>query len=143
MRVLPMAMVILLGFLVLHASAYGVGFLADSDGGLSEFGYETADTVGDDADAAARILIRLVGIAMLGMAAFTVLAAWNIIRSDRAGLGVASVLGVGRLLVGVAVAFDERLWFDAVFFSATGLLVIIGAGVLWASGWGRPPATPA
>jgi hypothetical protein len=48
MRVLSIAMVLLLGLLVVHAAAYGAGFLADPDEGLSEFGYEVADTVGDD-----------------------------------------------------------------------------------------------
>jgi hypothetical protein len=80
---------------------------------------------------------------MLSMAACTVLAAWMIVRSDRTGLWVALVLGVSRLLVGSAVAFDERLWFDTVSFGTTGLLVTAGACVLWASGWARPRATPA
>ena len=71
---------------------------------------------------------------MLGLAAFTVVVASAVGRGARAGVWLALLLAVTRRAVAGVAASHDHLRFGAVFFGVTGLLVAVGAGLLWAAG---------
>ncbi|MFQ6027176.1 MAG: hypothetical protein ACE5Q6_06770 [Dehalococcoidia bacterium] len=123
------SLIAILIFIAIHALAYGTGFVAGPEAGLEEFGYDTSEAIDDGA----RILIGIVGIAFIGAAAFSVLAAWRTIKGDQSGLAVTIVLGGIYLGMGIYASFFERLWFDVFFFGISGFAIILLAGMLWKS----------
>ena len=129
MGILRKILIAILIFIAIHALAYGIGFVAAPEAGLEEFGYDTSGTIDDGA----RILIGIVGIAFIGVTAFSVLAAWRITKGDRTGLSVTIVLGGIYLLMGIYASFFEQLRFDAFFFGGCGIAIILLAGMLWKS----------
>ena len=128
MRFLSKILIAILILIALNALAYGVGFVTDPEAGLEEFGYDTSVTIDD----AARILVGLVGIGLTGFAAFSVLAAWMVIRGNRAGLFVTIVLGGTYIPIGIYAIF-KQLWFDGFFYGGVGIAITLLAGALWKS----------
>ena len=110
----------LIGFLVLQAVAYGIGFAVSPQGGVNEFGY-AAPTVVDDLTVA---LVGLVGVGMVGVAALLVLAAILVWRANPAGAWVAIIVGGLYVLSGLQ-AVRAEWWWDAWFYSITGVLLLV------------------
>ena len=126
----------LMGFLVLQALGYGVGFAVNPASGVNEFGYG-APTVVDDLTVA---LVGLIGVGMLGVAALLVQAAILVWRANPAGTYIAMTTGVIYVLLGLQ-AVRAEWWWDAWFYSLTGaLLVLLSAAVRWAPARGRDAA---
>ena len=126
MRILSILLVAVLALLALNTFAYGCSFVADPVSGLGEFGYDTSG----DIDDGAKVLVGFVGAGFIGFAAFSVLAAWWVIRRNRAGLSVALVLG-GTFLLVAAFAASKQLWMDAGIYGSFAAAVTVLAGLLW------------
>ncbi len=124
---LTAVLTVLIGVLVLQALAYGVSFAIAPAGGVNEFGYDKPAVV-DDLTVA---LVGMIGVGMLGSAAFLTLAAILVWRANPAGAYVAMILGVVYILEGLC-AFRAEWWWDARFFCVAGTtLVLLSAVVRW------------
>ena len=123
---LKILLIAVLLLIALNAVLYGSYFLADPKAGLGEFGYDTSGTIDD----AAKILVGLAGIGFIGFAAFSILAAWMVIKGDRAGLSVTIVLGGTYLLIGTYAMFNQ-LRVDAYIYGGFGITITLLAGTLW------------
>ena len=111
------ALVLVLGVLALNALAYGCWFIAAPREGLGEFGYPTAPVL-----SGALYLVGLVGVAMLGAAAFALLAIFLLMRGRPGGLAVSLVLGASYLGVGL-YALLNGMTVDALIYGGFGVLV--------------------
>ena len=112
-----LALLAVLGLLVLNALAYGCWFIASPHEGFGEFGQSP-----EPAGKAALYLVGLVGVVMLGAAAFALLAMYLLIRGRAGGLPVAVVLGICYLGVGLYALLNE-MPVDALIYGGFGVLV--------------------
>ena len=117
------ALLAVLSLLVLNALAYGCWFIVSPQEGFGEFG-----RLPEQAGAGALYLVGLVGIAMLGAAAFALLAMYLLIRGRPGGLPVAVVLGACYLGIGL-FALLNGMPVDAMIYGGFGLLVAALAAV--------------
>jgi len=128
MGFLSKILIAILILIAVNALAHGVPFLAAPETGSEEFSYDTSATIDD----AARILVSLVGIGLIGFATFSVLLAWMIITDNRGGLSVTIVLGGTYLLISIYAIFNLP-WVDAFIYGGFGTAITLLAAILWRS----------
>jgi hypothetical protein len=123
---------------ILQALGYGIGFVIDPENGVREFGYEKP-TVVDDLTVT---LVRLVGVGMLGVAAFLILSAILVWLGNPAGAYVAMILGGLYVATGLC-ALRAEWWWDAGFYGGTGAsLIVLSAAVGWLHARARGEEAP-
>jgi hypothetical protein len=131
MKVFRWSLISILVLLAVNALAYGGFFFVSPADGLREFGYVQAGQAGEGA----AVLVRILGVAMLGFAGFAVMAVFLLLRNSRSGLWVALILGVDYVFLGIAFAMHQ-IWTDALIYGGFGVLTWIAAGPLC---WSRSP----
>lgn len=121
------ALLLVVGFVVLQALGYGVGFFFDPAGGVGEF----ASPPGDPEDELTIALVGLVGVGMLGTVLMLGLAVSLIMKSDPAGPYIAMTVGAVYVLAGVSAWRAGWTW-DASFYAGAGtVLVLLAVAVRW------------
>lgn len=114
------ALLLVMGFLILQALGYGIGFFFDPTSGVGEFASPPSDPV----DELTVALVGLVGVGMLGTAVLLAVSALLVIKGNPAGTYIAMVVGGVYVLAGVSVLRVGWAW-DAYFYAGGGMILFL------------------
>ena len=118
-------LILLVGLLVSQSLAYGIGFVSDPDDNVREL----AMVVPGPAAALTPGLVRLIGAAMVAIAALLTLAAIMILRGRPLGTAILMVIGAIYLAVALLAA-QAGSWWDVGFYGSAGVALIAMSGAV-------------